>query len=84
MHTGHTVVRGTGKYNRKTVSYTSIILIPCRSLKKAALHHRGFREMGPGFPGSEGEPVNQGFDIFFWIQLSAFGASGNIILSSLV
>ncbi len=66
QHTGHTPVRGNkevqpeGQYPLPD----SIITIG-ETLKDAGYVTGTFGKWGLGFPGSEGDPVNQGFDQFY-------------------
>ena len=66
LHTGHTAVRGNkeiqpeGQFPIPDSSYT------LGKMFKAAGYTTGvFGKWGLGFPDSEGDPVNQGFDEFF-------------------
>ncbi|MCM4174122.1 arylsulfatase [Arenibacter sp. TNZ] len=74
MHTGHTVVRGNkeiqpeGQYPIPDNTYTL-----AEALKKADYTTGAFGKWGLGFPGSEGDPVNQGFDIFFGYNCQRLG-----------
>lgn len=66
LHTGHTPVRGNkevlpeGQYPLPANSVTI-----AEQLKKAGYVTGAFGKWGLGFPGSEGDPINQGFDQFF-------------------
>ncbi|HCO86031.1 MAG TPA: arylsulfatase [Arenibacter sp.] len=74
MHTGHTVVRGNkeiqpeGQYPIPDNTYTL-----AEALKKAGYVTGAFGKWGLGFPGSEGDPVNQGFDTFFGYNCQRMG-----------
>ncbi|TNJ46004.1 arylsulfatase [Tamlana fucoidanivorans] len=74
MHTGHTVVRGNkemepeGQYPMPDDTYTL-----AESLKKAGYTTGAFGKWGLGFPRSEGDPVNQGFDTFFGYNCQRLG-----------
>lgn len=74
MHTGHTVVRGNkeiqpeGQYPIPDGTYTM-----AEALKKAGYTTGAFGKWGLGFPGSEGDPTNQGFDTFFGFNCQRFG-----------
>ncbi|GAH58257.1 unnamed protein product, partial [marine sediment metagenome] len=65
-HTGHTVVRGNrpmkpeGQYPMPDSTVTVAEL-----LKDAGYVTGAAGKWGLGGPGSEGDPVNQGFDLFF-------------------
>jgi arylsulfatase A-like enzyme len=66
QHTGHTYIRGNkgvkpeGQYPLPD----SIEILP-ELLKRAGYITGGFGKWGLGGPGSEGDPVNQGFDTWF-------------------
>ncbi|MFO7923500.1 MAG: arylsulfatase [Bacteroidales bacterium] len=65
-HTGHTQVRGNreirpeGQFPLKEGTVTIASL-----LKEAGYVTGAFGKWGLGYPGSDGDPVNQGFDVFF-------------------
>ncbi|WP_121356665.1 arylsulfatase [Flavisolibacter nicotianae] len=66
LHTGHTPVRGNfeilpeGQFPLPDSSATMAELF-----RKAGYVTGAFGKWGLGYPGSEGEPLNQGFDQFF-------------------
>ncbi len=74
MHTGHTVVRGNkeiqpeGQYPIPDATYTI-----AEVMKKAGYVTGAFGKWGLGFPGSEGDPINQGFDTFFGYNCQRLG-----------
>ncbi len=74
MHTGHTVVRGNkeiqpeGQHPIPESTYTI-----AEALKKAGYTTGAFGKWGLGFPGSEGDPNNQGFDTFFGYNCQRLG-----------
>ncbi len=74
MHTGHTVVRGNkevrpeGQYPIPDETYTL-----AEVFKSAGYVTGAFGKWGLGFPGSEGDPLNQGFDNFFGYNCQRFG-----------
>ena len=74
QHTGHTVVRGNyeiypeGQYPIPDQTYTL-----AEVLKKAGYTTGAFGKWGMGFPGSEGDPMNQGFDVFFGYNCQRMG-----------
>ncbi|MBJ6367013.1 arylsulfatase [Snuella sedimenti] len=74
MHTGHTVVRGNkevqpeGQFPIPDNTYTL-----AEAMKKAGYVTGAFGKWGLGFPGSEGDPVNQGFDIFYGYNCQRLG-----------
>lgn len=74
MHTGHTFVRGNkeiqpeGQYPIPDNTYTL-----AEAMKKAGYATGAFGKWGLGFPGSEGDPVNQGFDTFYGYNCQRMG-----------
>lgn len=74
LHTGHTFIRGNkeiqpeGQYPIPEETYTL-----AEAMKKAGYTTGAFGKWGLGFPGSEGDPVNQGFDTFFGYNCQRMG-----------
>lgn len=79
MHTGHTFIRGNkvrrnneelleGQFPIPDSTYT----LP-EMLKEKGYQTGAFGKWGLGFPGSEGDPVNQGFDTFFGYNCQRLG-----------
>lgn len=74
MHTGHTVVRGNkeilpeGQYPIPDTTYTL-----AEALKKQGYYTGAFGKWGLGYPGSEGDPIAQGFDTFFGYNCQRLG-----------
>lgn len=74
MHTGHTVIRGNkeilpeGQYPMPDLTYTI-----AEALKKSGYTTGAFGKWGLGFPRSEGDPTNQGFDTFFGYNCQRLG-----------
>jgi len=74
MHTGHTVVRGNkevrpeGQHPIPDETYTI-----AEVLKKKGYTTGAFGKWGLGFPGSEGDPTNQGFDTFYGYNCQRIG-----------
>ncbi len=66
MHTGHTFIRGNkeiepeGQYPLEAKAFTL-----AEALRSAGYVTGAFGKWGLGYPGSEGDPNNQGFDEFF-------------------
>lgn len=66
QHTGHTTIRGNkevqpeGQYPIKDSDYTLAEMLHDKGYATG-----GFGKWGLGFPGSEGDPMNQGFDVFY-------------------
>jgi arylsulfatase A-like enzyme len=74
MHTGHTVVRGN--YGIKPEGQFPIpdsTLTIAEILKKAGYSTGAFGKWGLGYPGSEGDPNNQGFDTFYGYNCQTMG-----------
>lgn len=74
MHTGHTYVRGNkevkpeGQYPIPDETYTIAEALKLQGYKTGA-----FGKWGLGFPGSEGDPLNQGFDVFYGYNCQRLG-----------
>ncbi len=66
LHTGHTPIRGNREVKPEGQAPLPASAITMAELLKEAGYVTGaFGKWGLGFPGSEGDPVNQGFDNFF-------------------
>ena len=66
LHTGHTFIRGNREVKPEGQSPLPASAVTMAELMKDAGYVTGaFGKWGLGFPGSEGDPVNQGFDRFF-------------------
>jgi len=66
LHTGHTPVRGNQEVKPEGQwPLADSVITLAESLKEAGYVTGAFGKWGLGFPGSEGDPVNQGFDLFF-------------------
>lgn len=74
QHTGHTFIRGNkevepeGQYPIPDATYTL-----AEMLQKSGYVTGAFGKWGLGFPASEGDPINQGFDIFFGYNCQRMG-----------
>ncbi len=74
MHTGHTVVRGNkeikpeGQFPIPDSTFTM-----AEALKAQGYSTGAFGKWGLGFPGSEGDPIKQGFDSFFGYNCQRLG-----------
>lgn len=74
LHTGHTQVRGNkevspeGQEPLRSESFTL-----AESLQAAGYTTGAFGKWGLGFPGSEGDPLNQGFDVFYGYNCQRLG-----------
>ena len=66
FHTGHTPIRGNMEVKPEGQAPLPATTTTMAELLKDAGYVTGaFGKWGLGFPGSEGDPVNQGFDRFF-------------------
>ena len=66
MHTGHTPIRGNREVNPEGQSPLPASAFTLSEMLQSAGYVTGaFGKWGLGFPGSEGDPLNQGFDTFF-------------------
>ncbi|MGM0620049.1 MAG: arylsulfatase [Bacteroidota bacterium] len=74
QHTGHTFIRGNkevrpeGQHPLETEAYTL-----AEALQDAGYVTGAFGKWGLGYPGSEGDPNNQGFDEFFGYNCQRIG-----------
>ncbi len=74
LHTGHTFIRGNyeiqpeGQYPMASSEVTV-----AEFLKKAGYVTGAFGKWGLGYPGSEGDPNNQGFDEFYGFNCQRLG-----------
>ena len=74
QHTGHTFVRGNheimpeGQYPIPA----DVLLLP-EMLKEAGYISGAFGKWGLGYPGSEGDPLKQGFDVFYGYNCQRLG-----------
>jgi arylsulfatase A len=74
LHTGNTFIRGNleiqpeGQYPLPSDTFT----LP-KMLQSAGYVTGAFGKWGLGYPGSEGDPVNQGFDVFFGFNCQRLG-----------
>ena len=74
QHTGHTFVRGN-KEIQPEGQYpipADVKLIP-EMLKEAGYVSGAFGKWGLGYPGSEGEPLKKGFDVFYGYNCQRLG-----------
>ncbi|MEX2511670.1 MAG: arylsulfatase [Cyclobacteriaceae bacterium] len=65
LHTGHTPVRGNKGMNGGQYPLSASTPTIPKILKKAGYITGAFGKWGLGYPGSSGEPLQQGFDEFF-------------------
>jgi arylsulfatase A len=74
MHTGHTAVRGNkevqpeGQHPIPDSTYTIAEMFKSKGYTTGA-----FGKWGLGFPGSEGDPIEQGFDTFYGYNCQRLG-----------
>lgn len=84
MHTGHTFIRGNkeiqpeGQYPIPDETYTL-----AEAMQKNGYVTGAFGKWGLGFPNSEGDPVNQGFDVFMGIIANVWGTIITLIIYGL-
>lgn len=66
LHTGHTPIRGNREVQPEgQAPLPASVLTLAEMLKSAGYVTGAFGKWGLGFPGSEGDPNLQGFDVFF-------------------
>ena len=66
LHTGHTYIRGNREVKPEGQEpLPDSVVTLAEILKQAGYVTGAFGKWGLGFPGSEGAPLNQGFDHFF-------------------
>jgi arylsulfatase A len=66
LHTGHTFIRGNKEYQPEGQHpLPACAVTVAEILKKAGYATGAFGKWGLGYPGSEGDPNNQGFDEFY-------------------
>lgn len=66
QHTGHSYIRGNKEFKPEGQEPMAAEAITVAEVLKEAGYVTGaFGKWGLGYPGSEGDPNNQGFDVFF-------------------
>ena len=66
LHTGHTPIRGNTEVQPEGQRpMPDSVMTVSKLMQKAGYFTGAFGKWGLGFPGSEGDPVNQGFNQFF-------------------
>lgn len=65
LHTGHTPIRGNRGMNGGQFPLPADAVTLPKLLKQAGYTTGAFGKWGLGYPGSSGDPLNQGFDEFF-------------------
>ena len=74
LHTGHTPVRGNKEVRPEGQHPLPDSTLTLPEMMKTAGYTTGaFGKWGLGFPGSEGDPLNQGFDRFYGYNCQRFG-----------
>lgn len=74
QHTGHTYVRGNREIQPEgQTPLPANTFTVARMLQQAGYATGAFGKWGLGFPGSEGDPNNQGFDEFFGFNCQRLG-----------
>ncbi len=74
LHTGHTYIRGNKEVRPEGQHpLPSNIFTLANGLQEAGYKTGAFGKWGLGFPGSEGDPVNQGFNIFYGFNCQRLG-----------
>ncbi|PXX23983.1 arylsulfatase A-like enzyme [Arenibacter sp. ARW7G5Y1] len=74
MHTGHTVVRGNHEVRPEgQYPIPDSTLTIAEVLKTVGYRTGAFGKWGLGYPGSEGDPNNQGFDTFYGYNCQRLG-----------
>ena len=74
LHTGHTYIRGNREHQPEGQEpLPASTFTVAKMLKSAGYVTGAFGKWGLGFPGSEGDPNNQGFDEFFGYNCQRIG-----------
>ncbi|SMO74612.1 Arylsulfatase A [Saccharicrinis carchari] len=74
QHTGRTYIRGNREYQPEGQHPLKEEAVTIAELMKKAGYATGaFGKWGLGYPGSEGDPNNQGFDVFFGYNCQRLG-----------
>ncbi|MCG8525385.1 MAG: arylsulfatase [Opitutales bacterium] len=74
QHTGHTYIRGNKEFpDEGQEPLPAALPTMAKILKKAGYTTGAFGKWGLGFPGSEGDPINQGFDEFYGYNCQRIG-----------
>ena len=73
QHTGHTPIRGNKEYypeGQHPLPANAVTV--AEILKRSGYATGAFGKWGLGYPGSEGDPINQGFDEFYGYNCQRF------------
>lgn len=74
QHTGHTFIRGNKEWNPEgQYPLEDKAVTIAEALKEEGYTTGAFGKWGLGYPGSEGDPNNQGFDEFFGYNCQRMG-----------
>jgi len=74
QHTGHTYIRGNQeRLPEGQLPLPANVITVAEILKQAGYATGAFGKWGLGYPGSEGDPNNQGFDTFFGYNCQMLG-----------
>ena len=74
LHTGHTQVRGNkAVWPEGQEPLSGSVVTLAEALQEAGYTTGAFGKWGLGFPGSEGDPVKQGFDVFYGFNCQRLG-----------
>lgn len=74
MHTGHTPIRGNKEHRPEGQHPMDSSAVTVAEVLKSAGYTTGiFGKWGLGYPGSEGDPNNQGFDEFYGFNCQRLG-----------
>ncbi|MEQ9439547.1 MAG: arylsulfatase [Cyclobacteriaceae bacterium] len=74
LHTGHTPIRGNKEVQPEgQYPMADSVVTLAETLKQAGYTTGAFGKWGLGYPGSEGDPNQQGFDEFFGYNCQRFG-----------
>jgi arylsulfatase A len=74
LHTGHTPIRGNYEIQPEgQYPLADSVVTLFKVMKKAGYVTGAFGKWGLGYPGSEGDPVNQGVDVFYGYNCQRIG-----------
>ena len=74
LHTGHTFIRGNREHKPEGQYPLDSSMVTVAEILKSADYVTGaFGKWGLGYPGSEGDPNNQGFDEFYGYNCQRMG-----------
>src|SRR5690606_16211076 len=74
LHTGHTPIRGNYEIQPEgQYPLADSVITLFEVMKKAGYTTGAFGKWGLGYPGSEGDPMNQGVDVFYGYNCQRIG-----------